>query len=807
MNRLRSIFQFVTGHPADAVTMRNGKHISTPAPGRMRLWLPVLIGAILCTAQAACADAIPLAVEGRPAASIVTADEAPPQTREAAAELAAYLGKITGADFPVRTESTADRGQSVISVGATRLLAESFPDLDLSKLKPDAIVMKSNARDLFLAGEGPRGDLYAVSTFLEDVCGVRWWDPGAEHVPKDPNLAVRPPDKVFEPPFMSREIYYHDMVVGYGRTGPVTADEKLFARRMKNNGHHAPLGPEDGGTLKLLGWAHTTQLLLPVGKYFDSHPEWFSNNQPWSAQPCLTNDGLRAELIKNARALLDSNPGTRVISISANDSEDACACAGCRALDAQGSPTDSWLGFVNEVAAALEESHPGILVETLAYKHTEPPPIHTRARPNVIVRLAPIEASWSQPFEGGTYPFNREFLQTLAGWKNAADRLFIWDYTVNFSNLLLPHPNLRALGPNLKTYAANNVAGVFAQGNSFSRAGDFDELKAWLLARLMWDPSRDPATEIADFIKGYYGPAAGPITAYLDLLEEKKPEFLRCYANRADWLDLETMNRATALFDEAERLAAGDPGILRRVQRARLPLDHQWILGWKSYKQQADEKGLPFAGPGELVPAIDRLRQECARLGATHIAEGNGVENSTHIHLDAVRHAQLPPEAALPEPFQHLGVGDVIDIQESRMRFFNKAGPVDDPKASNGRAARMTGDNPGWNIQVHRLPAYGIEGSWRVLAAIRADVPESAGDAPAFTAGIYSGRRLGTIAKAEPAASLFANGDYHLIDLGTARFDPQAYSHFYITPGAPSSGAREIFVDRVLFVREKGAPL
>jgi len=46
------------------------------------------------------------------------------------------------------------------------------------------------------------------------------------------------------------------------------------------------------------------------------------------------------------------------------------------------------------------------------------------------------------------------------------------------------------------------------------------ELRAWVLARLLWDPSRDGEALTNEFIEGYYGPAASHIKAYLKVTHD-----------------------------------------------------------------------------------------------------------------------------------------------------------------------------------------------------------------------------------------------------------------------------------------------
>jgi len=414
-------------------------------------------------------------------------------------------------------------------------------------------------------------------------------------------------DTVYVPKLQYREAFYRDAFDG------------VHAARLRCNGHYHRIPPEYGGHYKLLGWCHTFYRLLPPDRYFEQHPEWYSeiNGERTAdrAQLCLTNEEMRAELTRNALEWIRKDPSAGMISIAQNDCAGSCQCESCRALDEQeGSPSGALIRFVNAVAQEIEREFPDFLVETLAYHYTRQPPGLARPRNNVIVRLCSIECSFSQPLATG--PQNESFQRDIAGWTAIAPQLYIWDYVTNFRNSILPHPNLRVLAPNIRYFVDNNAIGLFEQGDSHCSCGDFVELRTWLLAHLMWDPSLDERALIAEFLRGYYGPAAEPLQHYLDLTHdavERAGTYLRCYMHdTSSWLGLEDLNRATELFADAARRVEDDPVLTARVRRARMPLDHAWIQRHRALRLVAKILNTPLFHPGGT-----RLRCGQPRRGPT----------------------------------------------------------------------------------------------------------------------------------------------------------------------------------------------
>merc|ERR1711964_784020 len=85
----------------------------------------------------------------------------------------------------------------------------------------------------------------------------------------------------------------------------------------------------------------------------------------------------------------------------------------------------------------------------------------------------------------------------------------------------MPQPNLYVLKPNMQFFVENHVTELFPQADPFNKMGEFSELRAYLLSKLMWNPDYDVDKGMNAFLDGYYGAAAEPIHAYIDMLHEK----------------------------------------------------------------------------------------------------------------------------------------------------------------------------------------------------------------------------------------------------------------------------------------------
>lgn len=743
------------------------------------------------------AMALTLATNGKSDYVIVVARGAVAPEQTAAQELQSHLKQVTGADLPIAQEGTGPAGDKRIIVGQSEAFAKAFPQVDLKPLKHDGIILRTAGNTLYLLGGRPRGTLYAVYTFLEDTVGVRWWGarPDETFTPTKPTLTIPELNVNYLPQLQYREAFIR------------CAFDGVYAARSKCNGHFERIPDEYGGHYNILGWCHTFNQLLPPDKYFAQHPEWYSEingkRVADGAQLCLTNDEMRQELTAQALKWLRDKPNAGMISIAQNDCHGPCQCANCaKVLAEEGVESGNLIRFVNAVAADIEKEFPGTLVETLAYQYTRTPPKLVKPRGNVIVRLCSIEASQSQPLETGSQ--NTKFKSDIEGWSAIAPQLYIWNYVTDFGNYIIPHPNLRVLAPDIRLFVKHKTIGLFEQGDAGSTCSDFPELRAWLLAHLMWKPESDDKTLIDEFMQGYYGPAAPALLEYITLIHdrvEKSGAYLSCgLMDVSPWMDLATANKATELFAQAAATVKNDPTLSLRVRRARMPLDHTWLQCYKSWKRLAEMTKQPFLGPSDPAQAVEDYIQAAQDLGLGQYREGAAFENS--LSLLRGRFPAGGKQATPPKEVAGLMADQWSDIQQGEFMLYNPGGWVtvlEDKQASDGYAARMPATHNQWATQ---LPVPGdlmAFGKWHCYAAVRVEAKAKAGDA--FEIGLYDGQERKSVTQQTVKLEDVGDGEYHTIDLGVHALRGGMY--FWVAPMNNPEQVQAIYTDRIFIVNEK----
>jgi hypothetical protein len=687
--------------------------------------------------------------------------------RTAAGELQKYLQKVTGAELAVRE---AAAGDEVIEV-------RSDP-----KLATDEIRMDVRGKRIVLAGGGGRGVVYAVDSFLEDEVGVRWWTSSEESVPTKPTLVVDLADRSYAPRIVYRECFNFD---------PIRHPE--FAARLKLNGSNTPVPAEWGGHYSIIGWCHTSFSLVPPGVWFAKHPEWYAmdaHGKRETRQVCWSDEGLRHEMARAVLARIKENPSAGMISVSQEDGAGECQCEKCRAIATEdGTEAGPLLRGVNAVAAEVAKEYPGFLVQTLAYQWSRKPPKVTRPAKNVLIMLCSIEADGSHPLS------EQDFGRDLRAWSKIADHLFVWNYVTNFADYLIPQPNWNAIGPDLRFCAEHHVVGVFEQGDAYNYpAGDMLPMRVWVQTHLLWDPSRDEQTLTKEFLDGYYGAAGKYLLQYVTLVNAASgdPKFRwGCYHAKPTYLTPAAVAQAEALFDQAAAAVKGDAVLSKRVAIQRLIIDHLKLMRWD------------FSRELKIKP-VEQVRREYERAANTfiHDASANGANLFSEM-LGFAGYAPTLRAAAmnglpvnLPKAGEALKPGE-YDAQEDQFTLYRKGdltAIVDDPSASNGKAARLRGGNTEWGIQlqVRKGAPYVGKGPWNCWVVARV---EGEGGGHAFTTGVYSSAG-GIRARREVGLGEAASG-YRAY--GFVLDELKEGEYFWVEPG----GGKSVLVDRIFIERSE----
>lgn len=453
--------------------------------------------------------------------AIVIAADASATDRTAAAKLQQYLQQCTGDTFEIKTEANCETAFFVGAVGAAKM--------DMTPVKDEGYRLKIVEGGLAIAGEGKRGTIYGVYAFLQDYCGCRWFSDQLIVTPATDSITVpTDTDIVFNQTFEYRETDW---------ISPKNQEYSLA--NQLNSGVYRRFSEADGGNVNYIGiggFCHTLATsYCAASTYFETRPELFAlhNGRRTGNQLCLTNEDtykiVRDEVMGYLKQNCDKNDtNLQILSLTQHDNQDYCECENCKALDEKyGSHAGSLLTFINRIAQEVEEAgYKNVAIDTFAYQYTRTPPKGIVPRDNVIIRLCSIECCFCHALDDKSCKQNKKFMDDLREWSKICDRLYIWDYTTNYAKTLVTFSDFGVIQKNMQIFAENGVKGVYEEGAYYANAcnGEFADLRAYLLSRLMIDPYMDYDKARDEFMAAYYGEATPYIQEYLDVLEKSESE-------------------------------------------------------------------------------------------------------------------------------------------------------------------------------------------------------------------------------------------------------------------------------------------
>lgn len=540
-------------------------------------------------------------------------------------ELQHFLREISGAELAMTTDCERVDSHEII-LGKNTHLEQIGAEIDFSRLGDQGFTIQTVGPHLVIAANTPEGTLNGIYTFLEEHLGCRYYSSTVQKIPRTETIRIGLIDDTQVPVLEWRATGYYDACDPAYRkwhklngTGSSWSFTEMYRKGQFADGIHTgkqECFPNQWGT-----WCHTFYEFVPPEKYFADHPEYFSlvdgkrtyrvNNGKSESQLCLTNPDVLRVTVENLGKMIQENPEAKYWSVGQMDGHwGACQCAECKALDErEGSQMGSVLNFVNQVARHFPEK----MISTLAYTYTIEPPKTIRPEKNVVILLTtsyttqecPLETS---PETGKEWPEggNPTFRARLEKWKAAAHQLFVFDYAVQFESLYAPFPNLWVQKPNIQYYVKNNGKGLKFCTNR-EPGGEFCELRAYLLSKLMWNPEADPQAIVNDFLDGFYGPAGKAIRRYIDMTHEALaqsgktlPTVFWIERHRDGYLSPEWIRKYDAILEEAEDAVKDDPELLKRVRVARIPVWYVPVrLGYGTVEERRRQAENLFAAMAE----------------------------------------------------------------------------------------------------------------------------------------------------------------------------------------------------------------
>lgn len=463
----------------------------------------------------------------QPEAVIYLPEKSEKAVQMAAAELQAYLKKISGAELPIVAEQPEKKAFITF-----RILPDSADDLFMH----ETFAIETNDNSTIISGHSDVAVLYGAYQMLNNL-GVRWFSPGeiGEQVPQMADIVLKTGSKTYRPSFRTR-------VIDYNKTEDDHFDKKnmeqqhqdydlwllrnklKFSRMLhiKSAHHRGDFGwareyshHNIKNTALGRGWKENDK--LDPERLALTTVDGVTKRRTEKAQICFIHEKNIETAIRSVVAYFKEFSDRVTYPLSLDDHYGFCECKHCTEANGGISPADDpnrvvWK-FMNAVARGVAKEMPGKRIAFYAtYQMMTHPPYEIRAEPNLVAVTCHV-SSQARPVDDPTDPRNVDYLDNIRLVKESGAELGSYDYFMFPGN-----PQPLSL---LQDVALYHQLGYKWYAVEWMGRDEQRNIVAWVLAQLAWDANQDPRDLLEAFCHGYYG-AAGPLVVeWLDLIDSR----------------------------------------------------------------------------------------------------------------------------------------------------------------------------------------------------------------------------------------------------------------------------------------------
>ena len=438
-------------------------------------------------------------------------------------ELQEFVYRSTGVTLAAKTQVSA--GEKFISLGKTEQFENTGLKAEYADLGDQGFVIDTEDKNVYVCGARDLGTLYGVYEFLETAVDFDVYGPECTDYAAKTEIPLYD-FSVSDKPAIN---YYMNAYGFYGDQGSAINEQAVRLRINKT-----PMYYINGN------FAHTAT------KYFTADD--FEQNEEWLGtcknQLCYTARGkadkfnaMVDHVVEYMQKKINANPNQHFMPFMQEDYVTWCDCPECTKViaDHGGFTTSTQILFINEVAKKLKpwlkENHPesDIRITFFAYNNTTSAPVKTDANGNYVpysddlvledivsVFFAPIGANYYYSFKDDA---NNSYRDTLERWDAISDTICSWLYSTNFKHYLMPFDNFGGMQETYRKIAESGTVLLFENSQyDNNNATAFHVLKAYLNAKLRWDPYVDYNALIDKWFDGYFKTASDTMQAYFDSL-------------------------------------------------------------------------------------------------------------------------------------------------------------------------------------------------------------------------------------------------------------------------------------------------
>ena len=496
-----------------------------------------------------------LAENGKTRYTIVNSSGGNEQEQLATAELSEYLGRMTGATFPVAENAPGSRVIMLRVLGGSVSEPDDMPGpghWDQPHRQIDSYVISTRGDTLLVLGRNSRALLYATYDLLARL-GVVWLAPDfpmyegtAEVVPRKDRLVWYQERSILEVPrfsirkldvaqAMSQDTATLRRIIEWmpkARFTTLQMPQRFGAggRVQWDNWRDALLPELRRRDLSIEVGGHGYQNFIradmgedtPEGPLFDRHPEWFGLDEeckPSRATTDVFNTEDSAAVLHVFRGVAEYLRNRPEIEIFDFWPPDGARWARCKAQEALGPPHERQAKLLLGLHEYLRDQGSTVRLEMIAYAHSKAPPKTVKIPSDVLVDFCPIGQNFDVQIDDPSGSNNAEYVELIREWRSAFDGdISLYGYWRRYAWRSLPVLLPRYMQGDLRWYASVPLQGV----STYAEPADWFtyEVNHFVFGSLAWNPDVNVDSLIDTYARGRFGRHAATARGALIALED-----------------------------------------------------------------------------------------------------------------------------------------------------------------------------------------------------------------------------------------------------------------------------------------------
>ena len=677
-------------------------------------------------------------------------------TKNATLELQKYLQKILSKPMKISNKLKSVENSIILIMQDSEAAKKLSFYKELKGLKQDSFIIRSEDKNIIIAGTNHRALFYGVYHFLERYLGCKFLSKDFEFIPKKEYVVLSKIDDIQSPYFLYREFFSKE------------SDDTSFAFKSALNGrfgHRNALINSDEYFPKGMNiYNEFVSSQLIKDSSFECNGQYdFSKNKV--AKLALSSINKKFQTLKVQK--------DDYILLEHEDRESYCA----NSLKKGDVPTLPFLKYSSFIAENISDKK----VMFQAYQWSRYAPKIKKLPKNLSIFFSPIEADFSKPLSSDN---NKEILEDLKNWNKFGNDIFIWHYVTNFGGYFQPFPNIYALDKDIKLFSTlQNVKGIFLQSSYGTFGGELEDLRTWVFAKLLWNPNTNIDSLISEFCDAYYGKASKEAQQYIRVLhkinQKTGDKLLVKSSLKARYLNEDFLLYLENILDDGLKKLEDNSPYKEHFLKLFSGIDYVRVMRGGDTKR--------------FEKSRNRFREFLNIKGVDSFAENGDISNIKEI----IEIKREMPKA--PKEVKGLIEGvDWFQFSEYELKLCC-VDLVEDKSSSDGVSAKMRGELGDWGFQLDVLNF--PKGKWKIYASVKVEFQKSVDFTDSANIALHYGI-YPTFVKGVKLFGQFENNVYQNILIGTIDTSASNAKTIWLSP-SKNPKVKFMYVDRIFVKRDK----